>query len=203
MIKYDYFGLAKTDLVISNILKSTCRWIFEFIIDALIFKKTLILLWHCEFVEQQMSVLIVVDHMTYDVLFWLIFLAHFLSLKQTSFLASFGEKSETRLTSLRRLLFCEIICISKYFSGGGKCGSTSLALLLKHNISSLENFDPSSGFANGGKEPCWALASGGEKELYHKFQTCSTLCNPSKQPKTVVLDACPRYSKVCWKNECW
>ena len=92
--------------------------------------------------------------------------------------------------------------------GGGKCGSTSLAILLKHNMSSMGQFDPSSGFADGGKEPCWALTSGGERELYNKFPQCkSPRCTSrrdevnsgetrSHQEKTVVLDGCPRYTKV-------
>ncbi|XP_075239473.1 uncharacterized protein LOC142335029 [Convolutriloba macropyga] len=110
-------------------------------------------------------------------------------------------------------------CRTVYFLGGGKCGSTSLALLLKHNMSSLDHFDPTSGFADGGKEPCWALTAGNERDFYSKFKQCQQpryMCGSSNevglnQPhnlmrpyqsrhemssKTVVLDGCPRYSKV-------
>ncbi|XP_075239470.1 uncharacterized protein LOC142335026 [Convolutriloba macropyga] len=99
-------------------------------------------------------------------------------------------------------------CKTVFFIGSGKCGSTSLALLLKHKISdNYQTFDYSSGIADGGKEPCLGTKSKmDEGEFYSKFRGCSkchaghmndrsegSQTGQNRTMKLTVLDACPRH----------
>jgi len=77
-------------------------------------------------------------------------------------------------------------CTPVYFLGGGKAGSTTLAMLLKHKGPSYKTHDYEGQFAESGKEVCWAEKSSVSPQQYwSKFHGCD-------QPK-FALDACPRY----------
>ena len=80
------------------------------------------------------------------------------------------------------------ICTPLYFLGGGKAGSTTLAMLLKHGAPSYATWDPNGQFADSGKEVCWAESGSTSRGYWRHFQGCTT----SKR-KLFALDACPRY----------
>ena len=63
------------------------------------------------------------------------------------------------------------------FANGGKCGSTTLAILLKHQYPSYTHHDPSSPFVNAPKEICASS------------HLALTRCRNGSR---FVLDACPR-----------
>ena len=65
---------------------------------------------------------------------------------------------------------CRIVA----FASGGKCGSTALAMMLKHKPPAYEEYDPSSPFVDAGKELCGSFSR----------DTCGN--------KPLLLDACPR-----------
>ena len=80
------------------------------------------------------------------------------------------------------------ICTPVYFLGGGKAGSTTLAMLLKHGAPSYATWDPNGQFADSGKEVCWAESGTTSRGYWRHFNGCTT----SKR-KLFALDACPRY----------
>ncbi|XP_063726596.1 uncharacterized protein LOC134854319 isoform X2 [Symsagittifera roscoffensis] len=91
----------------------------------------------------------------------------------------------------------EMCCEIVYFIGSYKCGSTTLAIQLKHQINNTEKYDPNSGFIDAGKEPCWAM-SGSVKKVPPSVNGCKS-CGAGEpgtpQPvKRNLLDACPYYT---------
>lgn len=80
------------------------------------------------------------------------------------------------------------ICTPVYFLGGGKAGSTTLAMLLKHGAPSYATWDPNGQFADSEKEVCWAESGTTSRGYWRHFHGCTT----SKR-KLFALDACPRY----------
>ncbi|XP_063726731.1 uncharacterized protein LOC134854418 isoform X3 [Symsagittifera roscoffensis] len=94
-------------------------------------------------------------------------------------------------------------CQTVYFWGSGKCGSTTMAMLLKHDPNvGYKFYDPTSGFVDGGKEACWAQSSSGQKEFFKLFPKSKCGTNTSEcgsansDGQTLILDGCPRYSRI-------
>ena len=72
-------------------------------------------------------------------------------------------------------------CQTVYFWGSGKCGSTTMAMLLKHDPNvGYKFYDPTSGFVDGGKEACWAQSSSGQKEFFKLFPKSKCGTNTSE-----------------------
>lgn len=77
-------------------------------------------------------------------------------------------------------------CTPVYFWGGGKAGSTTLAVYLKHGYDG-ETWDSNGEFVDAGKEVCWATS--GSKSIWDReFHQCSNI-----KSSKFALDACPRY----------
>lgn len=89
-------------------------------------------------------------------------------------------------------------CGNAYFIGGGKAGSTTMALLLKHSPdNNYAAHDPAGPFADAGKEVCWALLGSTSPRYYFShFKGCLDCPVPAGSTPRVALDACPRYTDV-------
>jgi hypothetical protein len=87
-------------------------------------------------------------------------------------------------------------CSSAYFIGGGKAGSTTMAVLLKHSPdNNYAAYDPDGPFADAGKEVCWALhGSTSPSHYFSHFKKCLDCPLPAGVVPRVALDACPRYT---------
>ena len=93
-------------------------------------------------------------------------------------------------------------CIPVYFLGGGKCGSTTIAMLLKHQPPTYQTPKPTitNQFAAAGKEVCWVEKIHSPEAYWQRFNGCSktdgvrkTLVqNELGDKKLFALDACPR-----------
>ena len=85
------------------------------------------------------------------------------------------------------------ICTPVYFLGGGKSGSTTVAVLLKHSPPDYKFWNSTGQFADSGKEVCWADRGSpqryGADNYWAKFRGCSG----QHSRKLFALDACPRY----------
>lgn len=90
-------------------------------------------------------------------------------------------------------------CTPVYFLGGGKCGSTTLAMLLKHDPPGYENPRPveTNQFASAGKEVCWVERINDPDIYWKRFEGCEIheTKNSTKNGQIrqlFALDACPR-----------
>jgi major membrane immunogen (membrane-anchored lipoprotein) len=96
-------------------------------------------------------------------------------------------------------------CGSAYFIGGGKAGSTTMAMLLKFSPrDGYAHHDPLSPFVHAGKEACWAMfgSASSSESYFSRFADCDrrrdgSVCvqrEAEGAPPLVALDACPRYT---------
>lgn len=73
------------------------------------------------------------------------------------------------------------------FLSGGKCGSTTLAILMKHKYPDYNIYDPASVFLDAGKELCGALPEC-DKNKHYILDACPTRLSQSRAKASLKMD---------------
>ena len=123
-------------------------------------------------------------------LVWLFFVISNLLIAKQNLLPILLLHNASRKINLPPYGWTRQSCKPVYFLGGGKAGSTTLALLLKHKPPSYKTHNYNGQFTASEKEVCWAERSSISSTKYWSY---FPECEKENDSPLFALDACPRY----------